>query len=185
MPVARAIARLHPDVESVLFDAARIRARVRALAARISRDYAGKDLLLVGVLKGAALFLADLAREMTIPCSLEFVSMASYEGEASSGEVRLLLDLRQNPHGKHVLIVEDIVDTGLSLSSLIDNLKGKRPASLEVCVLLDKAECRKLPVSTRYVGFQIPNRFVIGYGLDYNERYRHLPYVGVLKPSAI
>lgn len=177
--------KVHPDVETVLLDAVKIRARVKALAAKISKDYAGKDPVLVGVLKGSALFLADLVREMTIPCSMDFVSMASYEGEASTGEVRLLLDLRQNPHGKHVLIVEDIVDTGLSLSSLVDNLKAKRPASIEICVLLDKAECRKIPVKARYVGFEIPNRFVVGYGLDYNEKYRHLPYVGVLKKSAI
>lgn len=177
--------KIHPDLETVLFDAAALKKRIKELAARISRDYAGKNPVLVGVLKGSALFLADLAREMTIPCTLDFVSMASYEGESSTGEVRLLLDLRGNPHGRHVLIVEDIVDTGLSLSSLVDNLKGKRPASLEICVLLDKEECRKIPVKTKYVGFAIPNRFVVGFGLDYNEQYRQLPYIGVLKPSAI
>lgn len=176
---------LHPDVQEVLFDSETIRKRVTELAAQLSKDYAGKDPILVGVLKGSALFLADLVREMTIPCAIDFVSMASYEGESSTGEVRLLLDLRGNPHGRHVIIVEDIVDTGLSLSSLVDNLKGKHPASVEICVLLDKEECRKIPVATRYVGFKIPNRFVIGYGLDYNEKYRQLPYVGVLKKSAI
>ena len=176
---------LHPDVQEVLFDTETLRKRVKELADQLSKDYAGKDPILVGVLKGSAFFLADIVREMTIPCGIDFVSMASYEGENSTGEVRLLLDLRGNPHGRHVIIVEDIVDTGLSLSSLVDNLKGKRPASVEICVLLDKEECRKIPVATRYVGFKIPNRFVIGYGLDYNEKYRQLPYVGVLKKSAI
>ena len=185
MPTRAKETTLHPDVQEVLLDEATLRARVKELAAQLSRDYADKNPVLVGVLKGSALFLADLVREMSVPCTLDFVSMASYEGESSTGEVRLLLDLRGNPHGRHVVIVEDIVDTGLSLSSLVDNLKGKHPASLEICVLLDKEECRKIPVKTRYVGFKIPNRFVIGYGLDYNEKYRHLPYVGVLKKSAI
>jgi len=176
---------LHPDIQEVLFDADVLRARIKELAASLSQDYQGKDPVLVGVLKGSALFLADLVREMTIPCTIDFVSMASYEGESSTGEVRLLLDLRSNPHGKHVVIVEDIVDTGLSLSSLMENIKAKRPASVEICVLLDKKETRKIPVSTKYVGFEIPNKFVIGYGLDYNEKYRQLPYVGILKDSAI
>jgi hypoxanthine phosphoribosyltransferase len=176
---------LHPDIERVLLDEPTIQARVRELADTIARDYQGRHVTMVGILKGCVLFLADLVRAARMDCSMDFMSAASYSGESSTGAVRLLLDLRQNVQGKHVLIVEDIVDTGLTLSYLQQNLRTRQPASLEVCTLLDKPDCRKIRVQPKYVGFQIPNQFVVGYGLDYNEKYRDLPYVGVLKKSAI
>lgn len=175
---------VHPDIQRVLLPREQIRGRLRELGAQISRDYAGKRLMLVGILKGSVLFLSDLMRELSVDCSIDFVCLSSYSGQESTGVVRTLLDLRDSPEGRDVLLVEDIIDTGLTLSYLVQNLKTRNPASLEVCAFLDKPECRKVQVRTRYVGFQIPNEFVVGYGLDYNEKYRNLPYVGVLKGSA-
>lgn len=172
---------LHPDVERVLFDPAAIRKRVGELGRQISQDYAGRELTLVGILKGSFVFLSDLVRAVNPGVSVDFVCLASYEGRASSGVVRFLLDLRDSAEGRDLLIVEDIVDTGLTLHYLLDNLRTRNPRSLEVCSFLSKAECRKASVPVRYVGFEIPNHFVVGYGLDYNERYRELPYVGVLR----
>lgn len=171
----------HSDIESVLLPPEQIQEKIEALAQRISRDYKGRPLVLIGVLKGSVIFLADLLRRLTIPCMVDFISLSSYTGNASSGVVRMLLDLKEEITGKDVLVVEDIVDTGLTLSYLIENLKTRQPGSLEVCVLLDKKECRKVPLSAKYTGFEVPNRFVVGYGLDYNEAYRNLPYVGILK----
>lgn len=176
---------MHPDIERVLLDAETIRKRVRELGETIARDYSGRPVTLIGILKGCVLFLSDLARSADMDCAMDFMSAASYSGDASTGAVRLLLDLRQNIQGKHVLVIEDIVDTGLTLSYLQQNLRARQPASLEVCTLLDKPECRKIRVQPKYVGFQIPNEFVVGYGLDYNEKYRELPYVGILKRSAV
>jgi hypoxanthine phosphoribosyltransferase len=155
--------------------------RVRQLAEEISRDYEGRDLLLVGVLKGAVFFLSDLMRHLTVPVEVDFMAVSSYGSSTdSSGVVRILKDLDQPIEGREVLIVEDIVDSGLTLSYLLRTLRAREPASLEVCALLTKPERRKVDLPIRYVGFEIPNRFVIGYGLDHAERFRNLPYVAVL-----
>jgi hypoxanthine phosphoribosyltransferase len=155
--------------------------RVRELAEEISRDYAGKNVLLIGVLKGAVFFLADLMRQLEIDCEVDFMAVSSYGSSTdSSGVVRILKDLDAPIEGRHVLIVEDIVDSGLTLSYLFRMLGGRSPASLEVCALLTKPERREVDMPIRYVGFEIPNRFAIGYGLDHAERYRNLPYVAVL-----
>ena len=172
---------MHPDLKKILFTEERIRRRIQELGEQISRDYRGKTPILIGVLKGSILFLSDLLRTLTIHCSVDFISLSSYNGSASTGVVRLLLDLCENVSGKDVIIVEDIVDTGLTISYLMQNLSTRKPKTLEICTLLDKTECRKIAVPLRYVGFKVPDEFVVGYGLDYNERYRHLPYIGVLK----
>jgi hypoxanthine phosphoribosyltransferase len=155
--------------------------RVRELAAEISRDYAGRQLLLIGVLKGAVFFLADLMRHLDVDCEVDFMAVSSYGASTdSSGVVRILKDLDAAIEGRDVLIVEDIVDSGLTLSYLFRMLRARGPASLEVCALLTKPDRREIDLPIRYVGFEIPNRFAIGYGLDYAERYRNLPYVAVL-----
>jgi hypoxanthine phosphoribosyltransferase len=155
--------------------------RVRELAEEISRDYAGKDVLLIGVLKGAVFFLADLMRQLDVDCEVDFMAVSSYGSTTdSSGVVRILKDLDASIEGRHVLIVEDIVDSGLTLSYLFRMLGGRSPASIEVCALLTKPDRREVDMPIRYVGFEIPNKFAIGYGLDYAERYRNLPYVAVL-----
>jgi hypoxanthine phosphoribosyltransferase len=155
--------------------------RVKELAAEISRDYAGRELLLIGVLKGAVFFLADLMRHLDVACEVDFMAVSSYGASTdSSGVVRILKDLDAPIEGRDVLIVEDIVDSGLTLSYLFRMLRARGPASLEVCALLTKPARREIDLPIRYVGFEIPNRFAIGYGLDYGERYRNLPYVAVL-----
>ena len=155
--------------------------RVRELGRQITADYAGRDLLLVGVLKGAVFFLSDLMREIEVPCEVDFMAVSSYgSATSSSGVVRILKDLDRDIAGRDVLIVEDIVDSGLTLQYLLRNLAARDPASIEVCALLTKPERRKVEVEPRYVGFKIANRFVVGYGLDHAERYRNLPYVAVL-----
>jgi hypoxanthine phosphoribosyltransferase len=160
--------------------------RVAELGAEISADYGGRDLLLVGVLKGAIFLMADLMRRIDLPCEVDFMAISSYgAGVDSSGVVRILKDLDVSIEGRNVLIVEDIVDSGLTLSYLIRNLEARRPASLETCALLTKPERRENDVECRYIGFEIPNRFVIGYGLDFAERYRNLPYIGVLRDELI
>ena len=156
--------------------------RVRELAEEISRDYADKELLLVGVLKGAVFFLADLMRHLEVVCEVDFMAVSSYGASTdSSGVVRILKDLDIPLEHRHVLVVEDIIDSGLTLSYLMRNLRARRPASLEICALLTKPARREIDIPVRYVGFEIPNRFVVGYGLDFAERYRNLPYVGVLQ----
>jgi hypoxanthine phosphoribosyltransferase len=158
--------------------------RVRELGEQISADYAGKDLLLVGVLKGAVFFLSDLMRHFRVPCEVDFMAVASYGSATdSSGVVRILKDLDAAIENRHVLIVEDIIDSGLTLQYLLRNLGAREPASVEVCALLTKPERRKVELKPRYVGFEIPNRFVVGYGLDHAERYRNLPYVAVLEEA--
>jgi hypoxanthine phosphoribosyltransferase len=170
-----------PQIGDVLVSAEDLQRRVRELGAEISRDYAGKPLLLVGVLKGAVFFLSDLMRFIDIPVEVDFMAVASYGSATdSSGVVRILKDLDIVIEGRDVLIVEDIVDSGLTLQYLMRNLGSRNPATLEVCALLTKPERRKVDLLTRYVGFQIPNRFVIGYGLDHAERYRNLPFVAAL-----
>jgi hypoxanthine phosphoribosyltransferase len=177
---------LEAGVEEVLIDEATLQARIDELGAAVTRDYAGRDLFLVGVLKGAIFFMADLMRRIDLPCEVDFMAISSYgAGVDSSGVVRILKDLDVSIEGRDVLVVEDIVDSGLTLSYLIRNLEARHPASLDVCALLTKPERRENEVDCRYVGFEIPNRFVIGYGLDFAERYRNLPYIGVLRGELI
>jgi hypoxanthine phosphoribosyltransferase len=169
-------------IGEILVEADELRERVQALGEQISEDYADRDLLLVGVLKGAVFFLSDLMRHLEVPCEVDFMAVASYGSSTdSSGVVRILKDLDIPIEGREVLIVEDIVDSGLTLQYLLRNLAGRNPRSLEVCALLIKPERRKVELQTRYVGFEIPNRFAIGYGLDFDERYRNLPFVAALK----
>src|SRR5689334_19016346 len=168
-------------IGEILVPAEDLERRVRELAADVSRDYQGKDLVLVGVLKGAVFFLSDLMRHLDVPCEVDFMAVASYgSATKSSGVVRILKDLDAVIEGRDVLIVEDIVDSGLTLSYLLRTLRARNPKSLEVCALLTKPERRKVDLPIRYVGFEIPNRFAIGYGLDHAEKFRNLPYVAVL-----
>jgi hypoxanthine phosphoribosyltransferase len=177
---------LESAVGEVLVDTEALRGRIAELGAEISADYEGRDLLLIGVLKGAVFFMADLMRKLTIPCEVDFMAISSYGASTdSSGVVRILKDLDINIEGRHVLVVEDIIDSGLTLSYLMRNLESREPATLEVCALLTKPDRREIDVPVRYVGFEIPNRFVIGYGLDFGERYRNLPYVAVLSDDAL
>src|SRR5881394_368795 len=179
-------AELERAVTDILIDATSLQGRIRELGEEISSDYAGRDLLLVGVLKGAVFFMSDLMRNLTIPCEIDFMAITSYgDSTDSSGVVRILKDLDINIDGREVLVVEDIIDSGLTLSYLMRNLEAREPASLEVCALMTKPERREIDVPVRYVGFEIPNRFVIGYGLDFAERYRNLPYVGVLDTELV
>jgi hypoxanthine phosphoribosyltransferase len=172
---------LERGVGEVLIDEERLQSRIHELGREITADYTGRELLLVGVLKGAVFFMADLMRGLQVPCEIDFMAISSYGASTdSSGVVRILKDLDINIEGRHVLIVEDIIDSGLTLSYLVRNLESREPASLEVCALLTKPERREIDVDVRYTGFEIPNKFVIGYGLDFAERYRNLPYVGVL-----
>ena len=172
------------DIAEVLIDEQAIAAKVRELGAAIADDYRGKDLVLVSILKGALPFLADLMRQMPIPLALDFLEVSSYgEGTESSGNVRILKDLAKPIEGREVVVVEDILDTGHTLSYVIEHLRSKQPTSVRLCTLLDKPARRIVPIEIDYRGFEIPDRFVIGYGLDFNERYRNLPYIGVLKPS--
>ncbi len=177
---------LEQAIGEVLIDEETLAARVAELGAEVSADYLGRDLLLIGVLKGAVFFMADFMRHLTVPCEVDFMAISSY-GDAtdSSGIVRILKDLDINIEGRDVLVVEDIIDSGLTLSYLIRNLESREPASLEVCALLTKPSRREIDVPVRYVGFEIPNKFVVGYGLDFGERYRNLPYVGVLNEHLI
>jgi hypoxanthine phosphoribosyltransferase len=168
-------------IGEVLVTPEELKRRVAELGTEISRDYEGRDLVLVGVLKGAVMFLADLMRELTVPCELDFMAVSSYGSSTdSSGVVRILKDLEASIEGRDVLIVEDIIDSGLTLQYLMRNLKARNPRSLEVCALLTKPERRRVDLPTRYVGFEIPNRFAIGYGLDHAQKYRNLDYVAVL-----
>ena len=170
------------DIGEILVQADDLKRRVRELGEEITRDYHDKDLLLICVLKGAVFFLSDLMREIDVPCEVDFMAVASYgDSTDSSGVVRILKDLDAPIEGRHVLIVEDIVDSGLTLQYLMRNLRARNPASLEICALLTKPERRKAEVEANYIGFEIPDRFVIGYGLDHAERYRNLPYVAVLE----
>jgi hypoxanthine phosphoribosyltransferase len=177
---------LEQAVTEVLVDEVTLRNRVAELGEEVSRDYQGRDLLLIGVLKGAVFFMADLMRHLTVPCEIDFMAISSYGASTdSSGVVRILKDLDINIEGREVLVVEDIIDSGLTLSYLMRNLEARQPATLEVCALMTKPERREIDVPVRYIGFEIPNRFVIGYGLDFAERYRNLPYVGVLDPDLV
>jgi hypoxanthine phosphoribosyltransferase len=171
------------DLQQVLIEPAQLRDRIAKLAAQIDADYAGRDLLLIGVLKGAVMVMADLARALHLPVSMDWMAISSYgSGTKSSGVVRILKDLDADISGRHVLIVEDIVDSGLTLSWLVHNLESRGPASVSVCVLLRKRTAAQMALDVAYTGFEIGDEFVIGYGLDYAERYRNLPFVGTLAP---
>ena len=173
-----------PDISHVLLSEEQIQGKIGELARRVEQDYAGREVLLVGVLKGAVLFMSDFARALRLPTQMEFMAVSAYgSATSSSGVVRILKDLDRDISDRHVLVIEDIIDSGLTLSWLLKNLGGRRPASLEVCALLRKPEAVKVDVPVRYIGFDIPNEFVVGYGLDFAERYRELPYVGVLRPE--
>jgi hypoxanthine phosphoribosyltransferase len=173
-----------PEIEKVLISEKEIADRVAELAAAIDRDYAGREILLVGVLKGAVMIMADLARALSTPVSMEFMAVSSYgSATSSSGVVRILKDLDRDVVDKHILFVEDIIDSGLTLSWLLRNMTSRGPASVEVCALLRKPEAAKVDLPVKYVGFDIASEFVVGYGLDYAERYRDLPFVGLLKPE--
>ena len=173
------------DLKDVLITPEQLQHRIGELAARIDADYAGRELLLVGVLKGAVMVMADLARALHLPVSMDWMAVSSYgSGTTSSGVVRILKDLDTDISGRHVLLVEDIVDSGLTLSYLVHNLQSREPASLAVCVLLKKRSAAAMPAEVEYTGFEIGDEFVIGYGLDYAERYRNLPFVGTLAPHA-
>jgi len=176
---------LMDDVCEILITEEELQVKIAELGRAISADYQGKDLLAVCILRGAIIFLADLTRQITVPHEIDFMAVSSYGGgrTESSGVVRILMDLRTNIRGRDVLIVEDIVDTGLTMTYIIDNLKTRRPASLHTCTLLNKQARREVDISVDYIGFEIPDKFVIGYGLDYGEKYRNLPFVGVLKPE--
>lgn len=177
---------MRKDIEEILITEDQLAERVKELGEEISRDYAGKDLVLIGVLKGAATFLADLSRRISIPISYDFVAISSYGADTrSSGVVRLLKDLDQSIESKHVLVVEDIVDTGwtLRLSYILENFRSRKAASVKVCTLLDKPSRRQVEVDIDYRGFVVEDKFVVGYGLDYNGLYRNLPFIGVLKPE--
>ena len=173
------------SIGEILVSEEQLATRIREMGADVTRDYRGKDLLLLGILKGAVLFLSDLIRNIEIPAEVDFMAVASYgSATKTSGVVQILKDLEEPVEGRDVLIVEDIVDTGLTLRYLLENLTGRGPRSVEVCALLSKREARVVDVPVRYVGFEIPNAFVVGYGLDYQQRYRGLPYVGVLNPES-
>ncbi len=170
-----------PVLQRILFSKEQLAERIAELGREISADYRGKQPLFVGILRGCVMFYADLLREVSVDCTMDFMCLSSYNGTKSTGEVRTMLDLRESIKGRHVIIVEDIVDTGLTLDYLMQNLKSRGAASIEICCLLDKPANRKVEVHPKYVGFQVENEFVIGYGLDYNELYRNLPYIGVFK----
>jgi hypoxanthine phosphoribosyltransferase len=173
------------DIERVLITEREIQETLARLGAEITRDYVGRDLLLVGVLKGAFVLMADLARHIALPVEFDFMAVASYGASTkTSGVVRILKDLDHDIEGRNVLLVEDIVDSGLTLAYVLKNLRGRRPATLEVCALLQKKDIQRVPLDIRYRGFEIPPDFVVGYGLDFSEKYRNLPYIGTLKPEA-
>lgn len=177
---------LSPDISEVLFTAEQIQARVNALAAEISAEYRDKNPVLVGVLKGVLFFMADLLKALPIAAEVDFLSVANYSTDSrSQGLVRLVKDLETPIEGRHILFVEDVIDTGLTLNYLLRTLRARQPASLEVCVLFNKPDKRLIDIPLRFIGFDIPDRFVVGYGLDFREKYRNLPYVGSLKPSVI
>ncbi len=177
---------MEKDIQEVLLSEEQIKARIKELGEILSAEYAGKDPVVVGVLKGVVVFYADMIRELTVPCQMDFMWISSYAGTNSTGNMQVRRDVSVDIEGRHVLILEDIFDTGHSLDFTYRHLMEKKPASLKICTLLDKPSRRdpKVTLQPDYVGFTIPNAFVVGYGLDYNEHYRNLPYVGVLKPEA-
>ena len=175
---------LENDIQEILFSEDQLKARVREIAQEIERDYAGKEIMLISVLRGSFIFMADLCRALDLPCTLDFMSVSSYgKGTTSSGQVQITKDLSEDISGRHIIVVEDILDSGNTLSYLLNILQHRHPASVRLCTLLDKPERRVKPVEVHYSGFTIPDAFVVGYGLDYAEHYRNLPYIGILKPE--
>ena len=175
---------LHPDISEILLTEEQIRARVQAIGAEITRDFAGRAPLFIGVLKGCFIFMADLMRCVDLPCSVDFMAVSSYgSGTSTTGAVNIIKDLNQDIAGKDIILVEDILDSGVTLHYLTEYLSVRRPATITIATLMDKPARRKAPVFARYSGFEIPDAFVVGYGLDYAERYRNLPYIGILKES--
>jgi len=174
---------MNNDIERVFFSEEDIRAQVKRIGEEISADFAGKNPLFVGVLKGCFVFMADLMRYISIPCSLDFMAVSSYKGTSSTGAVAINKDLSQDIEGRHLIIVEDILDSGMTLNYRSNYLSNRKPASITIATLMDKPSRRKAPVFARYSCFEVPDAFVVGYGLDYNEQYRNLPYIGVLKPE--
>lgn len=173
---------MREDIKKVLFDEEQLSKKVRELGEQISKDYEGKDLLVVGVLKGSVVFAADLIKNIDIPCEIDFMAVSSYGNSTeSSGVVRILKDLDHSIEGKHVLLVEDIVDSGITLTYLLKYLKARKAESIEIVSLLNKPERRTVDLEVKYIGFEVPNEFIVGYGIDYAEKYRNLPFIGVLK----
>ena len=179
------MATLDRDIDHILVTEEQLKAKVHELGAQITRDYAGRDLLLVSILKGSVVFMADLMRAIQMPCGIDFMVVSSYGGANTTytGLVKIVKDLDQDLSGKDLLIVEDILDTGITLSHLVPMLKLRNPASVRLCTILSKPSRRKADIEPDYLGFEVPDEFVVGYGLDYDENYRNLPYVGVLKPE--
>ena len=177
---------MEKDIQEILLSEQQIKERIAQLGEELTKEYAGKNPVVIGVLKGVAIFYADMIRQIKVPCQMDFMCISSYKGSKSSGNTNVRLDLAADIRDRHVLILEDIFDTGVSLSYLVSYLQMKQPASVKICTLLDKPQGRKPGITLKadYVGFEIPNAFVVGYGLDFNEKYRNLPYVGVLKPEA-
>ena len=174
---------LEKDIESVLFSEEQLKQRVREIAAEIEKDYAGKEIMLISVLRGSFVFMADLCRAIDLPCTVDFMAVSSYgKGTKSSGQVQITKDLSEDISDRHIIVVEDILDSGNTLSYLLKILENRHPASIRLCTLLDKPDRRVKPVEVHYSGFTIPDAFVVGYGLDYDEKYRNLPYIGILKP---
>lgn len=180
---------MHPDISEVLYTEEQLRDRVKEIGAALTEEYSdaaerGEGIVLLSVLRGAAIFMADLAREIKVPLEMDFMAVSSYgNGVKSSGEVKIVKDLSSNIRGKHVIVAEDILDSGLTLSYLLKNLQSRSPASIEVVTLLRKMTRQQAKINCKYVGFECPDQFIVGYGLDYAERYRNLPYIGILKPE--
>lgn len=175
---------LENDIQEILFSEEQLKDRVAQLARQIEEDYAGKEIMLISVLRGSFIFMADLCRAIHLPCTLDFMSVSSYgKGTKSSGQVQITKDLSEDITGRHIIVVEDILDSGNTLSYLLKLLENRHPASIRLCTLLDKPDRRVKPVEVHYSGFSIPDAFVVGYGLDYAEKYRNLPYIGILKPQ--
>lgn len=173
---------MNKDIKKILIEEKDLQAKVAEIGAKVTEDYRGKELLIVCVLKGAVIFVSDLIRKIDLPLDIDFMAISSYgDNTKSSGVVRILKDLNMSIEGKHVLIVEDIIDSGLTLAYLVENLRSRGPASVEICTILDKKERRTTSLDIKYIGFQVPDEFVVGYGLDYAEKYRNLPYIAVLK----
>ena len=175
---------LFEDVDEILYTEEYLAKVVQEMGARISEDYKDKNLVLISVLKGSLIFMADLMRAITVPCSIDFMSVSSYgAGTTTTGQVRILKDLDTSLEGKDVLVVEDILDSGMTLSFLMKNLLARNPKSIRLCTLLDKPERRRVDIKADYIGIVVPDKFIVGYGLDYAEEYRNLPYIGILKPE--
>ena len=175
---------LEKDIQEILFSEEQLASRVNEIARQITQDYQGKEIVLISVLRGSFVFMADLCRRIDLPCTVDFMAVSSYgSGTSSTGQVQITKDLSSDIAGKHIIVVEDILDSGNTLSYLLKLLAQRKPASIRLCTLLDKPERRTKPVEVHYSGFTIPDYFVVGYGLDYAEKYRNLPYVGVLKPE--